>query len=79
MRARLAEIFERWKAANGKQPWVPMEQVAAMMSFMADGFLVDRIVEPELSEELYATMVGVFLRGLEAMAQDAESGAEPAS
>jgi hypothetical protein len=41
-----------------------------MICFMADGFLVDRMIEPELSEELYTTMVGVFLRGLKAMAED---------
>ena len=74
MRARLAEILGRWKSATGHKPAVPIEQVTAMMSFMADGFLVDRIVEPELDEELYATMVGVFLRGLEAMS--AEQGAD---
>jgi AcrR family transcriptional regulator len=73
MRARLSEILERWKKRTGKQPPIPIEQITAMMSFMADGFLADRIVEPELSEDLYATMVGVFLRGLEAMAIDAEA------
>jgi AcrR family transcriptional regulator len=81
MRARLSEILERWKRGTGKQPPIPIDQITAMMSFMADGFLVDRIVEPELSEDLYATMVGVFLRGLEAMAvdQEAGSGEPPAS
>jgi AcrR family transcriptional regulator len=74
MRARLSEILERWKRGTGKQPPIPIDQITAMMSFMADGFLVDRIVEPELSEDLYATMVGVFLRGLEAMAVDQEAG-----
>jgi AcrR family transcriptional regulator len=73
MRARLSEILERWKKRTGKQPPIPIEQITAMMSFMADGFLADRIVEPELSEDLYATMVGVFLRGLEALAVDAEA------
>jgi AcrR family transcriptional regulator len=77
MRARLSEILERWKKRTGKQPPIPIEQITAMMSFMADGFLADRIVEPELSEDLYATMVGVFLRGLEAMAIDAEAAAAP--
>ena len=72
MRARLSEILERWKQRTGKQPPIPIEEITAMMSFMADGFLADRIVEPELSEDLYATMVGVFLRGLEAMAVEQE-------
>ena len=75
MKARLAEILGRWKEATGHQPAVPIETVTTMMSFMADGFLVDRIVEPDLSEELYATMVGVFMRGLEALSADAATGA----
>ncbi len=41
-----------------------------MTFFMADGFLAGRIIEPELREELYTTMVGVFLRGLQALAED---------
>jgi AcrR family transcriptional regulator len=76
MRARLGEILHRWKHGVGNAPPLPIEQVAAMMSFMADGFLVDRIVEPELNEELYATMVGVFLRGLGALA-DEQAAADP--
>ena len=70
MRERLAEVFKRWKDGFGVAPPLPLEQVAAMMFFMADGFLVDRIVEPSLSEDLYTTMVGVFLRGLQAMAEE---------
>ena len=41
-----------------------------MMFFMADGFLLDRIVSPELDEELYTTMIGIFLRGMQAMTEE---------
>lgn len=70
MRARLAEVFRRWKSGVGTDPPVPFEQIAAMMFFMADGFLIDCIVEPDLSPELYTTMIGVFLRGLQALADE---------
>ena len=71
MRERLAEIFGRWgETGLGAPPPLPIEQITSMMFFMADGFLVDRIVDPELGEELYTTMVGVFLRGLEAIAAE---------
>jgi hypothetical protein len=40
------------------------------MCFIADGFLVDRMIEPELSEDLYTAMIGIFLRGLQAIAED---------
>jgi hypothetical protein len=45
-----------------------------MIYFMADGFLVDRMIEPALNENLYATMIGVFLRGLEALASEEVPG-----
>ena len=70
MRERVAEIIKRWKANHDVASALPVEDVTAMIHFMADGFLMDRMIEPELSEELYATMVGVFLRGLMAMAAD---------
>jgi AcrR family transcriptional regulator len=75
MRARIAEILQRWKEGTGHTPSVPVEDVTAMMSFMVDGFLVDRMVDPELSEDLYATMVGVFLRGLVATVEDQAAAA----
>lgn len=71
MRARLTELFARWKENSGQEPPIPQENITAMTCFMADGFLIDRIIEPDLSEELYTTMVGVFLRGLQAMAEEA--------
>lgn len=71
MRARLTELFARWKENFGQEPPIPQENITAMTCFMADGFLIDRIIEPDLSEELYTTMVGVFLRGLQAMAEEA--------
>jgi AcrR family transcriptional regulator len=74
MRERIAQILKRWKDGYGHRQPLRVEEITAMMSFMADGFLVDRIVDPELSEELYATMVSVFLRGLEAMAGEQEAG-----
>lgn len=70
MRERLGGILKRWKEGHGHEQPLPLEQLTAMMSFMADGFLVDRIVDPSLSEDLYPAMVGIFLRGLEALAAD---------
>ena len=70
MRERVGEIFARWMEASGHEEVLPLDQLTAILCFMADGFLVDRIVDPELSEDLYPTMVGVFLRGLEAFGQD---------
>jgi AcrR family transcriptional regulator len=70
MRERLALIYERWTSGFDKAPALPLGDLAAMTFFMADGFLVGQLIEPELDDDLYSTMLGVFFRGLEAMAED---------
>lgn len=70
MRERLTLIYERWLSSFGKSPPLPLGDLTAMTYFMADGFIVGQLIEPELSDELYPTMLGVFLRGLEAMADE---------
>lgn len=72
MREKLAETFARWKDAHDARPALPLEEVTAMIYCMADGFLVDRMIEPGLSEDLYEKMIEVFLRGLEAVAAEAD-------
>jgi AcrR family transcriptional regulator len=76
MREKLAETLGRWKDSHDARPALPLEDVTAMIYCMADGFLVDRMIEPTLKEDLYATMIEVFLRGLESLAAEAEQ--EPA-
>lgn len=78
MRERLALIYGRWAAASDTAMPLPIEQITAMTYFMADGFLVGQLIEPGLPDELYATMVGVFVRGLEAMAEDPATKASQA-
>jgi AcrR family transcriptional regulator len=68
LRARLTEIYRRWAADFAAEPPIPIEDIAAMTDFMADGFLVDQLIDPELDENLYATMQMIFVRGLQAMA-----------
>jgi AcrR family transcriptional regulator len=67
LRARLAEVYERWAATLGIVPALPHSDVAAMSAFMADGFLLQRTIDPSLDDSLYATMCEVFLRGLASM------------
>ena len=68
MRDRVAKVFERWTANLRFELPLPLEQIAAMTHFMADGFLLDRLIDPELDEGLYATMLSVFFTGLAATA-----------
>jgi AcrR family transcriptional regulator len=70
LRARMADVFERWASSFDIEPTVPHADIAAMTFFMADGFLLTRIIDPELDDRLYTTMCEVFLRGLIALAKD---------
>ncbi len=69
LRARIADVFARWASAFDVDPPVLPADIAAMTFFMADGFLLDRIIDPELDDGLYATMCEIFLRGLLGMAE----------
>jgi AcrR family transcriptional regulator len=68
LRASMANVFARWACAFDVEPPIPPSDVAAMTFFMADGFLLDRVLDPQLDDRLYGTMVEVFLRGLLQMA-----------
>jgi AcrR family transcriptional regulator len=69
MRAKMAEIFRRWGEGYPAEPPLPLEDLAAMTDFMATGFVVERTVDPDIPEEMFATMTGIFVLGLQAMAE----------
>ena len=77
MRARLAEIISGW-ASGFVDPPVPFDDIAAMTDFMTDGFILDRMVDPELDEGLYARMLAIFVLGLQATAEGWQPEGEPA-
>jgi AcrR family transcriptional regulator len=79
MRDRLGTVYERWARDFPADPPLPLPDIAAMTYFMADGFLVDRLIEPGLSEDLYPAMLAVFFRGLQAMALGWEPAVEDAT
>lgn len=68
LRARLTETYRRWSANFPAESPIPIEDIAAMTDFMGDGFILDQLVDPELDDSLYATMLAIFVRGLQAMA-----------
>ncbi len=70
----MAAVFEHWAASYGVKPLLAPQEVAAMTFFMADGFMANRLIEPDLDEALYPKMVDVFLRGLLAQVEDADEG-----
>ena len=68
LRERMAEVFARWASSYGVTPPVPPADVAAMVFFMADGYLLDHMIDPELDQGLYGRMFEVFMHGLIALA-----------
>jgi AcrR family transcriptional regulator len=67
LRERMAAVFTRWAADLGVTPPVPPEDVAAMAFFMADGFLLNQMIDTALDRSLYGRMSEVFMHGLMSM------------
>jgi AcrR family transcriptional regulator len=69
LRERIAELLRARAAELGLEPPVPAEQVALMTFAMANGFALERLLEPEaVPDDLHGTMLAIFFTGLQAMA-----------
>jgi AcrR family transcriptional regulator len=68
MRDRIAEVLRRWASEFPGEAPFSYEDLAMMLHFMVDGFMIGRLTEPGLSDELYGTMVTTFFRGVGATA-----------
>jgi AcrR family transcriptional regulator len=75
MDAQLGEVYLRWSEAMGIAHPIPLEDITRITSIMTQGFLMNQQIDPELSEELYGTMLAAFMLGLREMwrAQDPEA------
>jgi AcrR family transcriptional regulator len=68
MRERIAEVIRKWSAGFGAQPPFSYEDIAMMLFSMADGFLIQQLVEPDTDEGLYGTMNATLFKGIAASA-----------
>jgi hypothetical protein len=68
MRERMAEVIRNWAANFPVQAPFPYEELAMMLFCMADGFLIQQLVEPNTDESIYTTMNTTFFRGIGASA-----------
>jgi AcrR family transcriptional regulator len=68
MRERMAEVIRRWAADFPVQAPFPYEELAMMLFCMADGFLIQQMVEPDTDVNIYTTMSTTFFRGIGASA-----------
>jgi AcrR family transcriptional regulator len=73
MRDVIASVYRRRAEELGLEPPIPVEQIAMMTFAMANGFALEKLLEPDaVDAELYGTMLAIFVRGLRAMAEDGE-------
>jgi AcrR family transcriptional regulator len=70
LRERLTHVYRRWTAELGVDSPIPLEQVATMTYCMANGVLAERLIDPAIDEEVFGSMMAVFIRGLQGMAED---------
>jgi AcrR family transcriptional regulator len=70
MRERIAEVIRNWAADFQTEAPFPFEDIARMLFCLADGFLVQRLIEPDLDEDLYATMNTTLFKGIAASSLD---------
>lgn len=76
LRAGVAEVFAQRAAELGVEPTVEVDSLARMIFAMANGFALERLLEPEAaSEESYGAMLAIFFTGLRALGQRADSAA----
>jgi AcrR family transcriptional regulator len=70
MRERIAEVIRNWTAGFEGDPPFPYEDIATMLFCLADGFLIQQLVEPDVDDRLYATMNTTLFKGIVASALD---------
>jgi AcrR family transcriptional regulator len=76
LRERLTQIYSAWGAGFDVEPPIPVADIAAMTDFMADGYLLNQMIDRELDPALYTNMLLVYMRGLQAMTLGWEPPAE---
>ena len=68
IREQMAEVYRHWAADFGVEPPIPVEDLTMMTFCMANGFIMGQLIEPDLDETLYGTMMATFFRGIAATA-----------
>jgi AcrR family transcriptional regulator len=70
LRARIAEGYRQRSEELGVEPPLPAEAMAQMTFAMANGFACEKLLEPDVSDELFGSMLAIFFAGLRALAEE---------
>jgi AcrR family transcriptional regulator len=74
LRERIAAIYAARAEELGSELPVPVEQLALMTFAMANGVSLEKLLEPDtVPDDLFATMLSIFVTGLGALAADESS------
>jgi len=80
LRERIAAILARRAESFEHKPPVPVDEIATMTFAMANGFALEKLLEPEaVSDETYATMLAIFFTGLQTLAEQGSEVTQRAS
>jgi AcrR family transcriptional regulator len=71
LRERIAAVYARGAERAGIDPPLPVDQIAMMTFAMANGFALEKLLEPEtVPDELYGTMLAIFFTGMKTLVED---------
>jgi AcrR family transcriptional regulator len=69
IREQMVEVLRRWSADFEAEPPFSYDDLAMMIFCMANGFIMGQLIEPDLTEGLYGTMMAIFFLGTAASAK----------
>ncbi len=72
LRDRIAEGYRRRSEELAVEPPLHPEEMAQMTFAMANGFALEKLLEPDVSDELFGSMLAIFFAGLRALAEERE-------
>ena len=72
LRDVIAEAFRRRSEELGIEPPLPPEEMAQMTFAMANGFALEKHLEPDVPDDLFGSMLAIFFTGLRALAEERE-------
>ena len=76
LRDRIAAVYARGAERAGVESPLPVDHVAMMTFAMANGFALEKLLEPEtVPDELYGTMLAVFFTGLRTLVEERDGAA----
>lgn len=72
LRTAIADQLRRYGERHGLQTPAPYEDVSLMTFALANGFALEKLLEPDVPDEIYGKMLLIFFTGLRALGAASE-------